>query len=158
MITHSEIEEVRTALGEIDELTNLLDVPEDPKNPNPLVPSHSYVAVKIRKIIQKLLLVGFGDVSKMREALVDVTNIGESFIHGESSDPYDIQIGKDLRKIAADALASPARVCDKFGTDNVAAHVAYEDLCAKSETKESAADAIAWLLSIDQDKASNGNK
>lgn len=42
------------ALVEIDELTNLLDIPEDKKN-RLISPSHSFVAVKIRKIIKKAL-------------------------------------------------------------------------------------------------------
>ena len=44
---------MREALLEIDELTNLLDIPEDKKKL--LAPSHSFVAVKMRKIIKKAL-------------------------------------------------------------------------------------------------------
>lgn len=46
---------MRTALEEIEELTPILDVPEDKENPNPLVPSHSVVAVKIRKLVRETL-------------------------------------------------------------------------------------------------------
>ena len=45
---------MREALVEIDELTNLLDIPEDKKNLL-FAPSHSFVAVKIRKIIKRAL-------------------------------------------------------------------------------------------------------
>lgn len=50
----SNMKAMREALVEIDELTNLLDIPEDKKNPL-LSPSHSFVAVKMRKIIKKAL-------------------------------------------------------------------------------------------------------
>ena len=46
---------MRKALEEIEELTPILDVPEDQENPNPLVPSHSVVAVKIRKLVRETL-------------------------------------------------------------------------------------------------------
>lgn len=45
---------LRSALEEIDKLTDLLDVPEDPEKPM-LCPSHSSVALKIRKIVREAL-------------------------------------------------------------------------------------------------------
>ena len=45
---------LREALVEIDELTNLLDISETKKNLL-FAPSHSFVAVKMRKIIKKAL-------------------------------------------------------------------------------------------------------
>lgn len=45
---------MREALVEIDELTNLLDISENKKNLL-FAPSHSFVAVKMRKIIKKAL-------------------------------------------------------------------------------------------------------
>jgi len=45
---------IRDALVEIDELTNLLDVPEDKQNLL-VSPSHSFIAVKMRKIVKKAL-------------------------------------------------------------------------------------------------------
>lgn len=48
------IAKMRKALVEIDELTNLLDIPENKKNLL-IAPSHSFVAVKMRKIIKRAL-------------------------------------------------------------------------------------------------------
>lgn len=45
---------MREALEAIDELTNLLDIPEDKKNLL-VSPSHSFIAVKMRRIIKKAL-------------------------------------------------------------------------------------------------------
>ena len=111
MVTHSEIEEVRKALGKIDQLTNLLDVPEKPKNP--LSPSHSYVAVKIRKIIQKLLLVGFGDCAKLREAALAIR---ADILKRRSENCWYATDSDILEKIDA-ALAAPPRNCDKLSAE-----------------------------------------
>ena len=53
-----------------------------------------------------------------------------------------------LREVCTEALSSPPRNCDRFGTDNVEALLAYEDICEKSETEESVSDAFSWLFAL----------
>ena len=57
----------------------------------------------------------------------------------------------EIQSLAETALAEPARICDRFGTDNVEASLAYEEFCDRAEIDESVNDAIAWLLSPDAD-------
>lgn len=57
----------------------------------------------------------------------------------------------EIQSIAETALAEPPRNCDRFGTDNAEASLAYEEFCDRAEVDESVNGAISWLLSLNAD-------
>lgn len=83
-----------------------------------------------------------GNGAKMREALKAV----RMFLDG-----YTVN-NLELRRMVDAALAELPRNCDRFGTDNVEASLAYEEFCDRAEIEESVNGAISWLLSLDADK------
>lgn len=61
-------------------------------------------------------------------------------------------MGDRLKRAIEGVLAAPPRNCDRFGTDNAKASLAYEEFCDRAEVEESVNGAISWLLSLDADK------
>ena len=98
-----------------------------------------------------------GHGAKMREALIavkkSIDGIGASSLDG---DPEILmmsltQVCARLSARIESALAEPPRNCDRFGTDNAEASLAYEEFCDRAEVEESVNGAISWLLSLDAD-------
>lgn len=113
-------------------------------------------AVKMPHFDHAVLDVKVGNGAKMHEALVNISKYADCAAmrqHDATTQHYIDQI----RKWAEAALAEPLRNCDKFGTDNVDALLEYEDVCEKSETEESVADAFSWLFSL-ADNTKGGTK
>lgn len=89
-----------------------------------------------------------GDAAKLREALGNSNVLLEELATiGEWGESAREQIAENNS-----ALAAPPRNCDRFGTDNAEASLAYEEFCDRAEVEESVNGAIAWLLSLDADK------
>lgn len=89
-----------------------------------------------------------GNGAKMREAL----KAAKQYLDG-----YTVN-NLELRRMVDAALAEPPRNCDKFGTDNAEASLAYEEFCDRAEVEESVNGAISWLLSLDADKEGEATK
>ena len=87
-----------------------------------------------------------GNMAKCREALVEVNGALDNIMD------YDVDgILHRCVSIIKKALAAPPRNCDRFGTDNAEASLAYEEFCDRAEIEESVNGAISWLLSLDAD-------
>ena len=86
-----------------------------------------------------------GNGAKMREVLEQIRQKAIATIPGSSIQKRTLD---KFRLLASAALAAPPRNCDRFGTDNAEALLAYEEVCEKSETEESIADAFSWLFSL----------
>ena len=90
------------------------------------------------------------NAAKLREALKCIDSIAKYL---EAGTIRDVQHAyRNIQDRVRIALATPPRNCDRFGTDNVEASLAYEEFCDRAEVEESVNGAIAWLLSLDADK------
>ena len=84
-----------------------------------------------------------GNAAKMYEALCEIAKRIENICGSDECDDREIsKIGALIKQ----TLAAPPRNCDRFGTDNCEATVAYEDYCEKCEIDETVEGAISWLL------------
>ena len=91
-----------------------------------------------------------GNPAAIRDALNEAVSVLHVCLDPDFPPTYEC-LRATIDKCEA-ALAAPPRNCDKFGTDNAEASLAYEEFCDRAEIEESVNDAIAWLLSLDADK------
>ena len=90
-----------------------------------------------------------GNAAKLREALIKAITM---LAVCEWPDGTNMEGVEELRRDIDAALDAPPRNCDRFGTDNVEASLAYEEFCDRAEVEESVNGAIAWLLTLVAEK------
>lgn len=101
-----------------------------------------------------------GNAAKLREALEQVQKKINYLIGNLTVSNSLVANRMEINGIINAALAAPPRNCDRFGTDNMEASLAYEEFCDRAEVEESVNGAIAWLLTLVAEKegGNDGNK